>query len=719
MQERLEALEFLLKQFQVTKNQKMKLELLEQSDEVCDFLKHHEAFTGLISKLSSEEKVAVISVLAIGQGPHLFNKDIQDSPAFRDLVKTLIEIERAYDVIGGIIGYQIYILKLIVVKQSPSNSENVSESYFHPPGLNLSKDTLEVRRAIRWGIEGLSSTAEIYPVGGAGDRLDLHDEITKEALPAAILSFCGKSLLEGLIRDLQGREYLHYKLMGQQLEVPIAMMTSHEKNNHLYITRICNERQWFGRSPDSFRLFVQPLVPVVTIHGDWVMLEPLKPMLKPGGHGVIWKLAEDEGVLDWLIATGHDQALVRQINNPIAGTDHGLCAFQGLGRHNGNVFGFASCFRLLNTAEGMDVLIETPKNGHVEYRITNIEYTEFEQRNVKDLPEVPGSPYSVFPANTNILCVDLLAIKKAVKTCPIPGMLINMKSKVSHVNAEGYAEEVLAGRLESTMQNIADYIVDCYPKRLENITSENLKTFVTYNDRRKTISVTKKSYIRNESLAETPEGCFYDLLQNNGELLSQYCKMQLPPLGTDVEYMQKGPGYLVLFHPTLGPLYSVIAQKIQNGVLANGAELQLEIAELDLRDLDLDGSLLIFADSLMGHRDEKGQVRYSEKVGKCILRGVIVRNKGVSWSDSKPFWKQQLMRHESMRIILRGNAEFFAENVTFTGMQEIEVPDGHRMVASMRDGKVHFALEKIAVPTWYWKYAFDLEDRIVLQKVSC
>lgn len=46
---------------------------------------------------------------------------------------------------------------------------------------------------------------EIYPLGGAGDRLGLVDERSGECLPVAMLPYCGRTLLEGLIRDLQAR----------------------------------------------------------------------------------------------------------------------------------------------------------------------------------------------------------------------------------------------------------------------------------------------------------------------------------------------------------------------------------------------------------------------------------------------------------------------------------------------------------------------------------
>ena len=44
---------------------------------------------------------------------------------------------------------------------------------------------------------------EIYPLGGAGDRLGLVDEATGECLPVAMLPYCSRTLLEGLVRDLQ------------------------------------------------------------------------------------------------------------------------------------------------------------------------------------------------------------------------------------------------------------------------------------------------------------------------------------------------------------------------------------------------------------------------------------------------------------------------------------------------------------------------------------
>lgn len=45
------------------------------------------------------------------------------------------------------------------------------------------------------------------------------------------------------------------------------------------------------------------------------------------------------------------------------------------------------------------------------------------------------------------------------------------------------------------------------------------------------------------------------------------------------EYLVNGPGMIFLFHPALGPLWSVVAQKVQGGRMALGSELVLEVAE--------------------------------------------------------------------------------------------------------------------------------------------
>lgn len=134
----------------------------------------------------------------------------------------------------------------------------------------------------------------------------------------------------------------------------------------------------------------------------------------------------------------------RHRSNPMAGTDNTLLALAGAGFPTRRSFGFASCERAVGAAEGMNVLAaerwlepgaaspasssssngSAPSSGSsggssslpaataalVErwrYRVTNVEYTEFERLGVADASIDEESNHSVFPANTNVIYVGL------------------------------------------------------------------------------------------------------------------------------------------------------------------------------------------------------------------------------------------------------------------------------------------------------------------------
>ena len=78
------------------------------------------------------------------------------------------------------------------------------------------------------------------------------------------------------------------------------------------------------------------------------------------------------------------------------------------------------------------------------------------------------------------------------------------------------------------------------------------------------------------------------------------CLISIIQVGEVEQYLERGPGFIFLFHPALGPLWDVIAQKLRGGCLEAGAELVLQVAEADVQNLQLDGSLLVNADAAMG-----------------------------------------------------------------------------------------------------------------------
>lgn len=704
-----------------------KLALLNASAFVRSFLESSRTLRSFLKGLSPECDLAIKAILAIGQGPIVFNSIDALKDKFgrlRILLHTLLEVESFYSPIGGIIGYYRAVLKLLHENKQASN-QHADEFFYYPPLQDITKEEFNLAKIAKVGICSLPHMAEIYPIGGAGDRLNLHHPQTGIPLPVAQLNFEGFSLLERLIFDLQAREYIYWKLFGVQLETPIVFMGSHEKDNITNILKLCQNTGWFGRSPDNFQLLVQPLVPQITENGDFSLAESLKLNLKPGGHGVIWQLASQEGVFDWLKAKKRSQMLIRQINNPISGVDDTLLTFSGIANAYKKSFGFVACDRLIGAAEGMLVLKQTrlPAAGSLtenvyNYAITNVEYVSFKAKGIQETPKEPGSPFSLFLANTNILFAELETIEKALHINPLPGLVINMKHKAPSVDMQGNISQLPAGRLESAMQNIADSIVYQADQDIDQVQAADLPSFIMFTQRQKSLSVTKNAYVPDKCIYETPESCYFSIQENAYDLLTNHCHMQLPALGDLAHYLKHGPAFIVKYAAALGPLYTIISQKIQHGRLAERAQLVLEIAELELLDLELSGSLKIIAKDIFGQAEGlPGKVNYSHAGGKCQLHHVKVNNAGIDDACvHNCYWKEEIRHLASMEIILHGNAEFYAKDVIFEGPQHIEVQAGYRTEATMVDGHVHLHTTKIDAPTWYWQYSFDEKDCIVLTK---
>lgn len=155
---------------------------------------------------------------------------------------------------------------------------------------------------------------------------------------------------------------------------------------------------------------------------------------------------------------------------------------------------------------------------------------------------------------------------------------------------------------------------------------------------------------------------------------------------------------------------------MKKGRLALGSELKLQIADLYVENLDVDGSLEIVTDSIMGHHDEDGVIHYSNETGKCTLRNVRVRNSGINREASRSFWKDEVVHKEKCEIFIEQGGEFYAENVYFRGEQRIRVPNGVKLTAFMNNGRVEFVEELLQQPSWCWNYQVNDQGEIVLKR---
>jgi hypothetical protein len=442
--------------------------------------------------------------------------------------------------------------------------------------------------------------------------------------------------------------------------------------------------------------------------------------LKPGGHGAIWKLMHDQGVFTWLGAKKRVGATVRQITNPMAGTDTTIFALSGVGARENKAMGFASCERHLGAAEGVNVLVERGPDarGRFAYGVSNVEYTVLQRHGISDEPVAPGSSEARFPANTNVLYIGLEKIQKALERSPrgaFPGMLVNLSKPVTKDGVRG-------GRLETSMQNIADALegFSAPGERLPPSRWGELPTFVLYSSRRRiTSSAKKKRDVTREpsaqNLAQTPDGSFLDLLRNAADLLDA-CGVEHPAHdGGDVRtYLDHGPGFIFCADPAIGPLWDVTAQKIRGGKLHDRAEVRLEIAEAQWENVEVDGSLLVTATAPLGGTGDGGDVSVFDdtKCGRARLLDVAVRNKGVDWgAPGTQAWSATLTRAESCAVTLHGDAEIDARGVVLRGDVTYDVPAGKRLELFAGPGGPEDVVERWSdlradgKPSWQWRYA--------------
>ncbi|CAD7695211.1 unnamed protein product [Ostreobium quekettii] len=193
-----------------------KVEFLQASELCTAFRKRMgPAFQGLLCNLPEDAVLMLLCLIAIGQ-EHVLGQI--EGPVHQteleQLAEDLAHIEQFYDSLGGIVGYQLKTLELILTGlQGERRGEDGRENgmgaieCLEPSFLDLSQEGNgeEISHVVMEGIKSLPFFAEIYAIGGAGDRLGLVDPSTGEPLPSALLRYCGRTMLDGLIRDVQNK----------------------------------------------------------------------------------------------------------------------------------------------------------------------------------------------------------------------------------------------------------------------------------------------------------------------------------------------------------------------------------------------------------------------------------------------------------------------------------------------------------------------------------
>jgi UDP-N-acetylglucosamine pyrophosphorylase len=657
LQEAIDRSECLLLQFPPKMKIQEKVFLAASLIEVKEAFDSYPVVKSFLKHSGEESNFCFSLLVLLGQFSHVmegFSSIQQPLSLLEEMSSLLVECERFYEPMGGLLGYYHQTLRLISEqKNGDVSDEYCSTEYSEPPFNDFRNESQIVKKRVDRGLEELLSTAEVYTVGGAGERLGLIDPVTKESLPVANLLFLGRSMLENLFRDVEAREYFYEKTFHVPLSVPIVLMTSKEQGNDRKIESLLEQQGYFRKSKEQIKRVIQPLVPLFDLEGNFALKAPLTLLVKPGGHGVLWRLMYLRGVFDWLQVKKIQHLVIRQINNPLGGIDSALLGLVGVGSLENQLFGFASCPRMEGMAEGVNVLKERCEKS----ALSNLEYTSFgaiEKKNPTFFT------HQTFFANTNMLYANVQSMKELSQQVVAPGPIVNKKSDFSLLE-KGQLVRKAACRLESTMQNIADYI--------QTPCKEKLKTFLNVHDRRQLFSVTKRSFSSLQSPLETPEYCLYDWYKMTLHLMQEIGVKDLPEEQTFERFFQEGPNFLFRFHPALGPLWASMREKMRGLSFYPFAELEVELADVMIHSLKLEGSLCVRSSLPCGLKGKP------ESVPRFFCSEASFKNKGLYRPQTlKDILQGSLKHEEKVEFLLEEGSELNIQNVALEGSFSFSVP---------------------------------------------
>lgn len=535
------------------------------------------------------------------------------------LINQFKKLDNIYYDNGGFFGYIIEFYRCFNEKKE-FDTENFSSCPFVEV-TSLSHS--EISSNVFLGIKTLAETGFFILAGGKAERF--FDFQSNRSMSS--LEFFKKSLLERIIEDIEGLEALYERFFQKPITVPIVIMLSSSVSmNESCFSRIKKSDRYLN---GFLKFFVQNDLPLITSEGFFLLDKNEELVMLPGGHGRLWHEAYKQGIFCYLKDLKIKHILIRQINNPLAGLDENLLLLLGTSHIKKKLFGVISCNKDLRYSEGSWVkLCKQNTYSHI-----NIEYTQLSFFN-RDL-------ISRAPSNTNILYFNLEKNWNKLSQLPKFDHILNMKTIIGKENC------LLAGRLECLVQD--------FSKLLEDKEKDFSSVIILNFPREKVISSIKKPLEKN--YLETPEKAFFDYLHCARKLLES-CHVFLPKKRSWDDFLNLGPEFIFDYHPSLGPIYSLIRQKICHGSFFENSIVELNIIDVFLENLCIKGHFIID----------------SEASGKCFMRNIEIKNKGSVFESSGEFWKGKLCTYEYLKISLGERARLYAEDLVLEGNIHIDVP---------------------------------------------
>jgi len=556
-------------------------------------------------------------------------------------------------------GLKTYLSKArALLKESADGSNPFSDFEASiPSGESLSYDSpvaddhtgMTFTDAEQKGLTGIKDVAFVLVAGGLGERLGYSG--IKLSLETNLLT--NKSYLEIYVKYIQAMERMAEEKTGESnIRIPLVIMTSGDTDP--LTKKLLEDNNNFGMEDGQIQIVCQDKVAALKdSNAGLSMKDSWTVETKPHGHGDVHHLLYREGHIDKWEADGRKHVIFLQDTNALV--INSILPTLGVSIAKGFDMNSICIPRLAGEAAGAIARLEH-KTDPEKSLVINVEYNQLDpllktQGDCKgDVPDA-ATGLSPYPGNANNIVIGLDAYAKTLRgeDQGVVVEFVNPKYK-----DETRTEFKKATRLECMMQDI--------PKLFQKELGSDVNIGFTMFDRWFTFSPAKNSL---ESGIEAVDGGSIAPGTMSSAESDKYIQNQrkLKHAGMDVtvtedkDLVKVGgipvtPGPRIILCPGFAITQEEIVKKINGGRITERSNLVLEGQKLTVKNLDLDGALVIRA-APDCEVEVDGLVVKNEG---CLLEEIP---EGAEVEESVSIRGYTMTKHEVREIIITEPGKYF------------------------------------------------------------
>lgn len=500
-------------------------------------------------------------------------------------------------------GLNVYIRKARVLLAESAAGTNPFEDFTAsvPSGeiltYNPSDDVdggMTFHEAEQLGLDAIADVAFVLVAGGLGERLGYSG--IKLSLETNLCT--NSSYLQVYARYIQAMQRMAEKKLGKaegSIQIPLVIMTSGDTDAKTRELLAANK--YFGFKDNQVQIMMQDKVPALkdsnaslSMKGDGWGVET-----KPHGHGDVHHLLLKNGHIDEWEKEGKKHVIFLQDTNALV--INGILPTLGVSIANGFHMNSICIPRLAGEAAGAITSLKH-KTDPEKSLVINVEYNQLDPLlrtqgdKQGDVPD-PITGLSPYPGNANNLVMEMSSYARTLRGEDQGVVVEFVNPKYKDSTRTDFKKPT---RLECMMQD--------FPKLLQKEIGSSAKVGFTQLERWFSFSPAKNSLesgVEAVTGGNTAPGTMSSAesdkyIQNQRKLA--YAGMSVPSDSENlvsVGGIPVTPGPYVILSPSFSITQAEVAEKVQGGSMTTKSSLVLDGEELTVKNLTLDGALVIHA----------------------------------------------------------------------------------------------------------------------------